>query len=425
MMDTIHGSSLDLSSIHRLPTVSAAQALEDFEGTQNHHISTGLPVLDASNGIQKGSVTEIWGPPGVGKTAFGIQLTANCLREGGGVVWVDGFHRMSIERLHQVVDLNSEDGQIQPLDKFVHYSCPTLVHLIALLCRPTASCIPEWTSLIVVDSLSALVNHDVLKNTDLRQAPQTKHKDTRAPIPAERRIQALHYILSNLQKLAATRDVAIVILTQCATKMQAERGATLVPAINASVWRQGIVSRIALFRDRLQNDFETSTALRFAFIQKLNGVDKHADDAAALCGFHIEAAGLVPVEYDQASSPLRTMSTPSGVQKRKLGDTGFEIADSEDEGDDDEDYGWDLEPGALPPMPSQWQGSEDILLTRESESNADLLDEGVQGESDDGKDPESTLVVNDSEDDDDETENNDDDDGKDVDKHENVEDRVS
>lgn len=88
MMDTIHGSSLDLSSIHRLPTVSAAQALEDFEGTQNHHISTGLPVLDASNGIQKGSVTEIWGPPGVGKTAFGIQLTANCLREGGGVVWM-------------------------------------------------------------------------------------------------------------------------------------------------------------------------------------------------------------------------------------------------------------------------------------------------------------------------------------------------
>lgn len=134
---------------------------------------------------------------------------------------------------------------------------------------------------------------------------------------------------------------------------------------------------------------------------------------------------MVPVEYDQASSPLRTMSTPSGVQKRKLGDTGFEIADSEDEGDDDEDYGWDLEPDALPPMPSQWQGSEDILLTRESESNADLLDEGVQGESDDGKDPESTLVVNDSEDDDDETENNDDDDGKDVDKHENVEDRVS
>ncbi|KAK4178202.1 P-loop containing nucleoside triphosphate hydrolase protein [Triangularia setosa] len=424
MMDTIHGSSLDLSSTHRLPTVSAAQALEDFEGTQNHHISTGLSLLDASNGIQKGSVTEIWGPPGVGKTTFGIQLTAKCLREGGGVVWVDGFHRVSIERLHQVVDLNSDDGQIQSLDKFIHYSCPTLVHLIALLCRPTASCIPEGTSLIVIDSLSALVNHDLLKNTDLRQAPQTKHKDTRAPIPAERRIQALHYILSNLQKLAATRNVGIVILTQCATKMQTERGATLVPAINASVWRQGIATRIALFRDGLQDDFETSAALRFAFLQKLNGVDKHVDDVEALCGFHIEAAGLVPVEYDQTSSPLKTMSTPAGAQKRKLGDTGFEIADSEDEGDGD-DYGWDLEPDALPPMPSQWQGSEDILLTREPESNTDALDEGVREESDDDKDPESALVVKDSEDDDDQIENNDDDGGKDADKQDNVDHRVS
>ncbi|KAK0668727.1 P-loop containing nucleoside triphosphate hydrolase protein [Cercophora samala] len=425
MMDTNHGSSLDLSSTHRLPTVSAAQALEDFEETQNHHISTGLSVLDASNGIQKGSVTEIWGPPGVGKTTFGIQLTANCLREGGGVVWVDGFHRMSIERLHQVVDLNSVDGKIQSLDQFVHYGCPTLVHLIALLCRPTVSCIPEGTSLIVIDSLSALVNHDLLKNTDMRQPPQTKHKDTRAPIAAERRIQALHYILSNLQKLAATRDVAIVILTQCATKMQVERGATLVPAINASVWRQGITTRIALFRDCLQDDFEPSTALRFAFIQKLNGVDKHADDTEALCGFHIEAAGLVPVEYDQTSSPLKTMSTPAGAQKRKLGDTGFEIADSEDEGED-EDYGWDLEPDALPPMPSQWQGSEDILLTREPESNADPVDEGVREESGDDKDPESTMVVNDSEDDDDETEENDDNNGgKDVNKQDNVDDDVS
>jgi hypothetical protein len=70
--------------------------------------------------------------------------------------------------------------------------------------------------------------------------------------------------------------------------------------------------------------------------------------------------GLVPVEYDN-TQPSRTLtSTPR--QKRKLGDTDFEIADS-----DDEDYGWDDDEG-LPPMPSQWQGSEDLLLVREPES---------------------------------------------------------
>jgi RecA/RadA recombinase len=61
--------------------VSAAQALQDLEGDDSSFISTGLAALDASlrsgldgagrGGIQKGHVTEIWGPPGVGKTAFG------------------------------------------------------------------------------------------------------------------------------------------------------------------------------------------------------------------------------------------------------------------------------------------------------------------------------------------------------------------
>jgi len=70
----------------RLPTVSAAQALHDLEdGDSINFISTGLPALDASltpglgapgtapgpGGIQKGQLTEIWGPPGAGKTAFG------------------------------------------------------------------------------------------------------------------------------------------------------------------------------------------------------------------------------------------------------------------------------------------------------------------------------------------------------------------
>lgn len=88
----------------RLPTVSAAQALEDLDANVSRFVSTNLPDLDkalAANaassslseevnagGIQKGHLTEIWGPPGVGKTAFGIQAAADVLRGGQGVVWV-------------------------------------------------------------------------------------------------------------------------------------------------------------------------------------------------------------------------------------------------------------------------------------------------------------------------------------------------
>jgi len=82
--------------------VSAAQALEECSGNELTHIPTGLEALDVAlgagldglgsgRGIPRGQVTEIWGPPGAGKTAFGIQLAANCLREAKGVVWVGPF----------------------------------------------------------------------------------------------------------------------------------------------------------------------------------------------------------------------------------------------------------------------------------------------------------------------------------------------
>ncbi len=100
----------------------------------------------------------------------------------------------------------------------------------------------------------------------------------------------LQYIVGSLQKLAATRDLAVVVLTQCATKMQAERGATLIPAINASAWEQGVSTRLVLFRDWLCEGPE-ARGLHFAAIQKL-----HGKGAATL------ADSLCPFEVDQVSA---------------------------------------------------------------------------------------------------------------------------
>ncbi|KAJ4294841.1 hypothetical protein N0V88_005077 [Collariella sp. IMI 366227] len=370
----IHGhdvSSFDLPSTHRLPTVSAAQALQALEGNESNVISTGLATLDASlssgldaagtGGIQKGHVTEIWGPPGAGKTAFGIQLASACLRERCGVVWVDGFHRLPIERLHAVAAKDAGEGKdadLGRLDGFTHYTCPTLPHLIALLCRPNAACIPQGTSLVVVDSLSALVNHAFPRQ------PETKSfagpKGNKGPSTSARRLQVLQYIISSFQKLAATRDLAVVVLTQCATKMQAERGATLIPAINANVWEQGVSTRLVLFRDWLLQEGADARGPHFVGIQKCNGKNMVAV-IDHLCAFEIEEGGLVAVDFDDTQQPEKRISTPGA--KRKLGDTGFEVADSEDE-----DYGW-ADDDELPPMPSQWQGSEDLLLTRQPESD--------------------------------------------------------
>lgn len=215
------------------------------------------------------------------------------------------------------------------------------------------------------------------------------------PSTSARRLQVLQYIIGALQKLAATRSVAVVVLTQCATRMQAERGATLVPAIAANVWEQGIAARVALFRDFEWIDGQTSDT-HLAAVQKVNG-KVTAEPMDNLCAFGIETVrqqwkdlalisarygysltqmqkGVSTANYHGGPPTVALHSTPA--PKRKLRDTDFEIPDS----DDDEDYGWQEE-DAMPPMPSQCQGSEDILI-QPYESGDDEADEAQDSELD-------------------------------------------
>lgn len=70
----------------RLPTVAASQVLDELLDRTSSIVSTGLDNLDQAllgspsvdgqdstrrGGIKRGQVTEIWGPPGTGKTALG------------------------------------------------------------------------------------------------------------------------------------------------------------------------------------------------------------------------------------------------------------------------------------------------------------------------------------------------------------------
>lgn len=208
---------------------------------------------------------------------------------------------------------------------------------------------------------------------------------TIGPSPSSRRIQTLQYTVGALQKLAATRNAAVVILTQCATRLQAEKGATLIPAISAAVWEQGIATRVALYRDWVWNGSRISGA-RLATVQKANGklasptkergyafkIESVGRPSCACRANRVILAhannwqgGLVPLKYNTLESVGAITYTPA--QKRKLDETGFEIPDSEDE-----DYGWqEDDDNALPRPPPQWQGSEDILLGQKLEADDD------------------------------------------------------
>ncbi|KAK2070259.1 hypothetical protein P8C59_004770 [Phyllachora maydis] len=355
---SIHGhdvSILDLPSTHRLPTVTAADALDDFSGGAARTIPTGLSELDAllatsggdekpfggGGGILCGQVTEIWGPPGAGKTHLGMQLAANALHDGGGVVWVDCFYSVDVERLQCFVQARMRRSDAEAVDhmiNFRHYVCPSLPHLLALLCRPTGTCFPHNTSLLVADSLSALVNHALPKHVE-RKAATKGVNGGRGPSTGSKRVQLLEHIIVALQKLAATQNIAAVLLTQ-----------NLNSIVNG---KDSVVS---------------------------------IDHMAA---FTLDVDGIVHVSIDHDQPPSALSSTP--VQNRKSVDAGIEVADSEDD-----DYGWQVEDESeLPQMPSQWQGSEDLLLNRcdDSDNGDEDGKELVEpGDGDDKNSPPSFIL---------------------------------
>ncbi|GAP92814.2 putative RAD55 protein [Rosellinia necatrix] len=381
--EAIHGtdvSSFDFTSTHRLPTVSAAQAFDDLNAGSQQFVHTGLEALDRalggasprfgngndgdgdgdgprrSRGFRKGQVVEVWGPPASGKTAFAMQIAAHALRDGHRVVWVDTFHPFCYNRFDEIVSLSCSPstgvtaplGASDAIANIVHYSTPSLAHLIALLCKPAASSIPGGTSLIVIDGLSGLINRAFPKNITPRQT-------SKDPSPATRRLQVLQSIISALQKLSATQNLLIMILSQCATKMQVERGAAITPAISTSSWEQGIATRLVLFQDWTTVNAELRN-VRLVGVQKSNN-QVSPNGIGLVFPFEIRSGGLAALDLE-TNRPSFVLATNPHRPKRKLDETGFEIADSEGE-----DYGWEEEDDAeMPNMPPQWAGSEDLLL---------------------------------------------------------------
>ncbi|CAD6453391.1 7d6665dd-aa63-411c-8730-33229f84269d [Sclerotinia trifoliorum] len=392
-------SNFSSSSPHRMPTVSAAQALQELETSSTRCISTGLTGLDLAlqnndplqvstsadqshGGISRGQLTEIYGPPGVGKTALGMHLAARVLHQNEDVVWVDASHPISGPRFSQILQTfsSSEPSTFHGLlKKFHHFSTPTLSHLLALLTHTTSNFPPQNTSLIVVDSFSTLIDSAFPRNVDSTSTPKRQG----ALNSASRKFPLLQYLINALQKLATTHNIAIIVLNQCVTKMRPGLGAALIPAISATAWEQGLGCRLALFRDWGWNDDEGNkvNGVRFAQVIRAEGVTL-SEGRGKLAAFIIGELGLSSVTIPSSptvASPSRGRSSlpkPQATiaiapQKRKRAE--FEIPDSDEE--DDEDYGWAEEGEELPPMPPQWQGSEDILVPPPGELEADDAEE--------------------------------------------------
>ncbi|KAI9884238.1 MAG: hypothetical protein M1823_003987 [Watsoniomyces obsoletus] len=280
------------AAAHRMPTVSASQALQDLSAqASSRQLLTGLKTLDelkelgqsTSGIVSRGQITEIYGPPGVGKTTLAMQLAANTLRSGNHVVWVDCATHLPGRRFLDILSpdlttpIETTDTLLSHLD---HFSAPNLSHLWTLLFSSSSSGGSEFpspsTGLIIIDSISILFTlafpriEDSSQHHQHRQhanstegggrgqgrggQPSTtpyrkKNEATTQQWVSSRRWAVIGDFIARLTKLSTLKNIAVVLINQTVSRVRADTGAMLLPAVSSNAWDAGVMNRVVLYRD--------------------------------------------------------------------------------------------------------------------------------------------------------------------------------
>ncbi|KAJ5501906.1 hypothetical protein N7463_004780 [Penicillium fimorum] len=279
-------------------SISASQSLNASAATRDP-IATGLARLDEvlndlpdqpnQGGIMRGHVTEIFGPPGAGKTSLALNIACNARRDGK-VVWIDTGCPLPSPRLEEMS---------VSLDDFIYFRAHTLPHLIALLARPPKGFPPSETNLIVVDSVSNLFPAYFPSAQELKdQLAEGKITD-KAHLQwlLNRKWNIASEIATHLAKLAA-RNIAVLAINQSHTKIKGQSHAALQPLLSGSAWEASVQTRIAVYRD-LPDE-------RVAEVEKCAGKPLPEQAEGLLVAFRIEPDGLYEIERKESllSEPL-------------------------------------------------------------------------------------------------------------------------
>lgn len=197
-------------------------------------ISSGLPTIDnyLRGGFSTGSITEVVGRAGVGKTHLAQQLCVlAATRSGGGAIFIDTENKLSLSRMHEIAinrsrrektsnTMNSR-GSVHPNDVAQHVLenvtvrsflstkelLETLDELVLEITQRNAEAETQSrlpVRLLVIDSIAAPIRRDF----DMMSSSSGSSSS------AAQRAAALLQIGQKLNQLASDFNLAVVVINQ-------------------------------------------------------------------------------------------------------------------------------------------------------------------------------------------------------------------
>jgi RecA/RadA recombinase len=269
-----------------------------------------LPSLDSalqpnssttsSKGLPRGSVTEVYGPPGVGKTTFAMQAAVNALHSPSThhrVVWIDtgaplpgprfkqifaAYKPLLIPALDTPPSLPVPEPSEKTLDNVSYFNVPTLAHLLTLFLHPTPEFPPPRTSLVVIDNISTVFATAFPRSADRRAADSTSTVAESARNAAQQKAAGRKWAVAGdlavaMTKMASLHNLSILVINQVATSLKGVRKAVLKPSLSGNGWDVGVRNQVLLYRDFGPRDgtveltVEERRAMRFAEVVKVSG----------------------------------------------------------------------------------------------------------------------------------------------------------
>lgn len=167
-----HLSTAFVATKHRGTMLELYQQLMKRQRTKQY-ISTGCMKLNSlmQGGLRRGTIVEVAGAPGIGKTQFCLSCCVQVLNDdkgSNGVIYYDTEQKFDVQRLMQILGsvnpaLAAESSNELNIHLKRPLSCKELLEDIEQL---QSSIISLGISLIVVDSVAALARKEGLNEMD-------------------------------------------------------------------------------------------------------------------------------------------------------------------------------------------------------------------------------------------------------------------